>query len=83
MLHGIYNVITSEFVAVGLYIRNTSDFQIRFGLREPGSKYFVIASTVNRLEVSFYSVEVTCSQDTICVNEYTSRARVEELGSYH
>jgi len=59
MFYSSYDVVTSEFVAIGLYIRNTSDFQIRFRLREPKSKYFVIASVVDQLKVSFYSAEVT------------------------
>ena len=77
-----YDVVTSEFVAIGLYIGNTSDFQIRFRLRESRSKYFVVASTVDQLKISFYSVEVACVQDTICVDGYLSRARADELSSH-
>ena len=65
-----------------MYIGNTGDFQIRFRLRESGSKYFIAASTVDQLKVFFYSVEVTCIQDTICVDGYLSRARADELSSH-
>jgi len=47
MLYGSCDVVTSEFVAIGLYIGNTSDFQIRFGLREPWSEYFVITCAID------------------------------------
>ena len=83
MFHGSCDVVTNEFVAIGLYIRNTSDFQIRFRLREPGNKYLVVTNTVNRLKISFYSIEVACVWNTIRVNGYPSRTRVDELGSCH
>ena len=60
MLYGGCNVITSEFVAIGLYIGNTGDFQIGFELRELESEYFIIACAIDRLKVSFYSIKVTC-----------------------
>ena len=83
MLHGGCDAITSEFVAIGLYIGNTSDFQIRFRLREPESEYFVVTCTVNRLKISFYSIMVACVWDTICIDGYPSRTRVDELSSHH
>ena len=83
MLHGSCDVVTSKFVAIRLYIRNTSDFQIRFRLRELRSKYFVIASVVNQLKISFYSVEVTCVWNTIRVDGYPLRTRADKLSSHH
>jgi len=47
MFHDVCDVITSEFVAIGLYIRNTGDFQIRFRLKKIKSQYFIVTSTVN------------------------------------
>ena len=47
MFHDVCDVITSEFVAIRLYIRDTGDFKIRFRLGKTRSKYFVIISTVN------------------------------------
>jgi len=83
VFYGSCDVIISEFVAIGLYIRNTSDFQIRFRLREPRGEYFIVASAIDQLKVSFYSVEVTCAWDTICVDGYPSRTRADKLSSHH
>ena len=82
MLYGGCDVVTSEFVAIGLYIWNTSDFQIRIRLRELGSEYFIVASAIDQLKVSFYSVKVACAWDAICVDRYPSRTRAAELGSH-
>ena len=73
MLHGSYDVVTGELVTIGLYIRNTSNFQVGFRLGELGGEYFVVASTVDRFKVSFYSVKVAYVWDTVRVNRYTSR----------
>ena len=81
MFHGSCDIVTSKFVAIGLYIRNTGDFQIRFRLQEPGSEYLIVASTIDQLKVSFYSVEVACVQNTICVDKYSSRAGADKLSS--
>ena len=83
MFHGSYDVVTSELVTIGLNIGNTSNFQVGFRLGESGGEYFAITSTVNQFEVSFYSVEVACVWDTICVDGYPSRTGADELGSHH
>jgi len=83
VFHGSCDVVISEFVAIGLYIRNTSDFQIRFRLRELGGEYFIIASAVDQFKVSFYSVEVTCVWNTIRVDGYPLRTRADKLSSHH
>ena len=50
-------------------------------MREPGGEHFIVASTIDQFEISFYGVEVTCVWDTICVDGYASRTRANELGS--
>ena len=47
MLHGSYNVVTGELVTIGLYIRNTGNFQVGFRLGELGGEHLVVASTVD------------------------------------
>jgi len=81
VFHGRSDVVTSELVAIGLHIRNTSDFQIRFRLRELEGEYFIIASAVDQFEVSFYSVEVACVWDTIHADRNPSWTGVDELSS--
>ena len=83
MFHGGRNVVTGELVTVGLYIGNTRDFQVGFGLREPGGEDFIVASVIDQFEVSFYGVEVACVRDVVCVDGYTSRTGADELGSRH
>ena len=81
MFHGSYNVVTGELVTIGLYIRNTGNFQVGFRLGEPGGEHLVVASTVDRFEVSFYSVEVACVWDTVRVDGYTTGTWADELCS--
>ena len=83
MFHGSCNVVAGELVTIGLYIRNASNFQVGFRLGEPGGEHFIVASAVDQFKVSFYSVEVTCVQDAVHVNGYTSRTWADELGSHH
>ena len=47
MLHSSYDVITGELVTIGLYIRNTSNFQVGYRLEELGGEHFVVASAVD------------------------------------
>ena len=47
MFHGSCDVVTSELVTIGLYVRNASNLQVRFRLEELGDENFIIASAVN------------------------------------
>ena len=47
MTHDVCDVVTGKFVTIGLYIRNTSDFQIGLRLGKLESKHFIIVSTFN------------------------------------
>jgi len=47
VFHGSCNVVTGELVTIGLYIRNTGNFQVGFRLGELGGKHLIVASTVD------------------------------------